>query len=299
MFEALGRGLVVEPLAEAVVLAGRLFALHALPELRDAWIEGLLSGERRIALAHAETSARDGDDQVTTTARSAGTGLTLTGSKPFCIAGAGADGFIVSARLSPAPARGQEVALFFVPADAEGLTIRDWRVADGSVAAALTFDGVTVPADNRLSGGLEAIAEVDVLACVARCAEALGVSERLFADTLEYLRTREQFGALIGTNQVIQHRMVEQYVTIEQSRALLNSALVAWGTGRFAEAAYAARAFIAEVSVTLGHEMIQFHGGMGVTDELAVGAGHKRLLVLSRWPEGPTAALDRYAAMMT
>jgi len=88
--------------------------------------------------------------------------------------------------------------------------------------------------------------------------------------------------------------MVAQYAAIEQSRALLNLALVSWGGDRFAEAASGARAWICEASVTLAHEMVQFHGGMGVTDELAIGAGHKRLLVLSRWPEGPQAALDRY-----
>jgi alkylation response protein AidB-like acyl-CoA dehydrogenase len=155
-----------------------------------------------------------------------------------------------------------------------------------------------VPAGNRLEGGLAALAGIEVLAALARAAEALGIMERLFADTLDYLRTRQQFGSALGGFQAIQHRMVAQYAAIEQSRALINLALVSWGQDGFVQAVHGARAFIADASVDLGHEMIQFHGGMGVTDELAIGGGHKRLLMLSRWPEDPLTGLDRYAGLL-
>ena len=298
VFEALGRGLVVEPLAELVVLAGRLFAATAPEALLGEWIEDLLTGEKRLALAHAEARSRDGKPWVETTAVAEGDGFLISGAKPYCIASGGADAFIVSARLSGAPGDADGVNLFFVPADAEGLTARTWNLADGSVASALTLENVTVSAGNRLNGGLEAIAEAEILAALARSAEALGIMERLFADTLDYLRTRDQFGVAIGSFQAIQHRMVSQYAALEQSRALVNLALVKWGSDDFAKAVHGARAWISEASVELGHEMIQFHGGMGVTDELAVGGGHKRLLVLSRWPEGPAATLDRYAGLL-
>jgi len=298
VFEALGRGLVVEPLAEAVMLAGRLFAATAAEDLRGEWIDSILSGEKRLALAHLEAKARDRGTWVETTAVADEDGFVLSGEKPYCIAASGADGYIVSARISGAPADDRGVALFLVPADAAGIEARRWHLADGSVACAVTLDNVRVPDVNRLDGGLEALAEVEVLASLARSAEALGIMERLFADTLDYLRTREQFGTALGQFQAIQHRMVAQYAAIEQSRALLNLALVSWGSDEFARAVHGARAWISETSVTLGHEMIQFHGGMGVTDELAIGGGHKRLLVLSRWPEGPQAALDRYAAIL-
>jgi alkylation response protein AidB-like acyl-CoA dehydrogenase len=121
--------------------------------------------------------------------------------------------------------------------------------------------------------------------------------ERIFAETLEYLRTREQFGNRLASFQAIQHRMVAQYAVIEQSRALLNLAQVSWGKDEFAGAVAGARAFIAPASITLGHEMIQFHGGMGVTDELSITHAHKRLLVLSRWPDDPDIALDRFAGV--
>jgi alkylation response protein AidB-like acyl-CoA dehydrogenase len=175
-------------------------------------------------------------------------------------------------------------------------------MADGSIAASLNLADEHVPAGHKLDrsnrGALALIEAVGELAALARCAEALGIMERLFADTLDYLRTRDQFGARIGSFQAIQHRMVAQYAAIEQSRALMNLALVSWGSADFGKAVQGARAFIAAASLELGHEMIQFHGGMGITEELAIGAGHKRLLVLSRWPESPQAALDRFAGVL-
>lgn len=298
MFEALGRGLVVEPLAETVVLAGRLFALNASEELREEWIEGLLMGEKRLSLAHAEVAARDGLPWVQTRATADGDGFVLSGTKPYCIASGGAEGYIVSGRTAGAPQDEEGIELFLVAADAPGVSSRKWRLADGSVATSVTLDQVSVPARYRIEGGLRAIREAEVLAALARSAEALGIMERLFADTIDYLRTRDQFGAPIGSFQAIQHRMVTQYAALEQSRALLNLALVNWASDGFEKAVHGARAYIADASLTLGHEMIQFHGGMGVTDELSIGGGHKRLLVLSRWPEGPQAALDRFAGLL-
>ncbi|KHK89879.1 acyl-CoA dehydrogenase family protein [Novosphingobium malaysiense] len=298
VFEALGRGLVVEPLAENVVLAGRIFASNAPEGLLSDWMEPVLTGEKRLSLAHAEAESRDGQVWVETRATADGDDIVLAGTKPYCIASGGADAFIVSARLSGAPQDKDGVGLFLLPADTPGVSARTWRLADGSVATALTLDDARIPAGNHLDGGLEAIDEAEVLAALARSTEALGIMERLFGETIDYLRTRDQFGAPLGSFQAIQHRMVAQYAVIEQSRALVNLALVKWGSDQFENAVYGARAYIAEHSLTLGHEMIQFHGGMGVTDELAIGGGHKRLLVLSRWPEGPQAALDRYAGLL-
>lgn len=295
VFEALGRGLVVEPLAENVVLAGRLFAMTASPALRDDWLEALVTGEKRIAIGHAETGERDGLLWIQTHAKAEGDHYRLTGSKPYCVAGGGADGYIVSARISGEPGDAEGVGLFFLAADAGGLSRRNWQLADGSVAVALKLKGAP---GVRLDGGLDALSDAEEIATLARSAEALGIMERIFQETIDYLRTRDQFGAPLGSFQAIQHRMVAQYAAIERSRALLNLALVSWGTEVFARNVQGVRAFIADASLTLGHEMIQFHGGMGVTDELAIGSGHKRLLVLSRWPEPPLAALDRYAGLL-
>jgi alkylation response protein AidB-like acyl-CoA dehydrogenase len=295
--EALGHGLVIEPVIENVLLAARLIAATAPQPLREAWMPGLLDGSRRIALAHAEARGRAGRLWVECEARANGAGLRLSGAKSYVPAGAGVDGYIVSARASGKPGDAEGLGLYLVAADAPGLTREHWRMADGSVAVSLHFDAVLVEAGHALTGGAEAIEQAETMANLARSAEALGIMERMFAETLGYLRTREQFGAKLGSFQAVQHRMVAQYATIEQARALLNLAQVSSTQAEFTQAVAGARAFIAPASVVLGHEMIQFHGGMGVTDELAIGHAHKRLLVLSRWPDDPDEALDRFAGV--
>lgn len=291
IFEALGRGLVVEPLIENVLLAGRLFAATARGSLRDDWLPALLAGERRIVFAHAEKGSRGGRLWVETRADAAGR---IDGGKAYVPAGAGVDGYIVSARSTGSPDAADGLGLYFVPAGAAGLSIDEWRMADGSAAASLDFAQV---AGERLDGGVAEIAAIELIADLARSAEAMGIMERIFAETSDYLRTRRQFGSALSDFQAIQHRMVAQYASIEQSRGLLNHALVSHGGEGFESAVRGLRAFIAPASIELGHEMIQFHGGMGVTDELAIGHGHKRLLVLSRWPDDPDTALDRFAGI--
>lgn len=290
VFQALGKGLVVEPLIENVMVAARLFERVAPADLAAQWMDGLAMGTRRLALAHAEQRARAGRTFIETRVDDAGA---LTGAKSCVPAGGGVDGYIVTAREHGAPADQDGVALYLVAADAPGLSINPWRMVDGSLAVSL--DLAAVPAQ-RLGGSLADVAEVGVLASLARSAEALGIMQQLFEATLDYLRTRQQFGTPLGSFQAIQHRMAAQYAAIEQGRALLDLAIVSQGSDRFATAVDGLRAFVAPASVELGHEMIQFHGGMGVTDELFIGHGHKRLLALSRWPDDGLAALDRFAA---
>jgi alkylation response protein AidB-like acyl-CoA dehydrogenase len=297
LFEALGRGLVVEPVVENILIAGKLFAATAPQGLREAWLRSLLDGSHRIAFAHDEAGGRPGRLWVECAAEVAGSGLRLTGEKFFVPAGAGADGYIVSARTSGRPTHADGVGLYFLPADAPGLTQERWRFVDGSIAVSLRLDGVMVEPPHVLIGGADAIGEVGVIASLARSAEALGIMERIFAETLEYLRVREQFGSKLGSFQSIQHRMVTQYATIEQARALLNLAQVSAGQPSFGQTVDGVRAYISSESIVLAHEMVQFHGGMGVTDELSIGHAHKRLLALSRWPDDPDHALDRFAGL--
>lgn len=298
VFESLGHGLVLEPLIENVLVAAQVFAHAAGADLAEQWLPGLIVGSRRLALAHAEAGGRGGRLWVEARAESDGAGgVRLTGTKPLVAAGAGVDGYIVSARTAGAPGSRDAIGLYLVEAGAPGLSVSPWRMADGLVAASLTLDQVPVPAGSVLTGGMDVLDAVEDIASLARSAEALGIMQRLFNDTLDYLRTRQQFGATLSSFQAIQHRMTAQYAVLEQARALLNLAMVSQGEPGFAQAVRGVRAFISGASVELGHEMIQFHGGMGVTDELAIGHGHKRLLVLSRWPEDPDAALDRFAGI--
>ncbi|UAB79338.1 acyl-CoA dehydrogenase family protein [Erythrobacter sp. SCSIO 43205] len=287
--EALGHGLVTEPVIENSILGAGLLLSH--PGFSD-WAEPLAEGSKRVALAHAERGSRGDIVAVETTAQSSSDSVTLNGHKPFVIAGYGCDGYIVSARSEGDAAAG-DFSLYFVPADAAGLTSSSWRQTDGVVAAELTLDGVTVPSENEIPDGPVVLDRLETLSSLARSAQMLGIMERLFADTLEYLRTREQFGQPLGGFQALQHRMTAQYAKLAQSRALLELAIVS--EDDFEVAVKGARAFIAKAALDLGHEAIQMHGGMGVTDELAIGHGHKRLLMLTRWPDDPRAAMDAYA----
>jgi alkylation response protein AidB-like acyl-CoA dehydrogenase len=296
VFEALGRGLVVEPLIENVAVAGGLFAGAAPDNLKSVWLDGLVSGEKRLALAHRELAARHNLAWVETSARRNGSGAVLSGAKSLVPAGAGADSYLVSARFSGGAGDCDGIALFLVDALAPGLTVSPWRLVDGSVAVALKLEDVMVPQEHCLGGDLSAIEAALERGAFLYSAEALGIMEKLYADTLDYLRTRAQFGRALGSFQALQHRMVAQYAVLEQSRALLNLATMATAPSARSRFIHGARAYISENSVSFGHEMIQMHGGMGVTDELIIGHGHKRLLMLSRWPEDANAALDRYAA---
>lgn len=295
IFEALGRGIVVEPVLESCVLPGLYLAAGADEAVQEEWLPALLSGEKRMALASIENGSRDGSLWIETTAKQDGDDFVLDGEKIYAIAGAQADAYLVSARESGDASDKDGWSWFLVPADADGLTITQWRLSDGTWTASLTLSAVTVPASARLAGNPDGFGRADALASLARSAEALGIMEAMFAETLDYLRTREQFGAPLGKFQVLQHRMAAQYAILEQSRALIELAIVSDGEDGFTRNVDGARAFISDASLELGHEMIQFHGGMGVTDELAIGQGHKRLLVLSRWPEPPLSTLDRYA----
>lgn len=298
VFEALGRGGVVEPLCEAAVLAGGLFEATATAALKAEWIDGLVAGTRRLAVAHRETAARRNFERVEATARAAGDGWRLSGAKSMIPAGCGADAYIVSARCGAEDRDG--VGLFLVPAGAEGLAVTSFRLIDGSMGCALQLRDVEVPAAHALGTGLDSLELAEARANIARAAEALGLMETMFAMTLDYLKTRKQFGKPLGSFQALQHRMVAQYAVLEQARSLLQVAVVAGaGAGDPAErlrAVAGMRAFIAEASVLLGHEMIQLHGGMGVSDELILGHLHKRLVMLSRYPDDAETALDRYAA---
>ena len=293
VFEALGRGLVVEPLGENILLAGRLFAATAGEALRDTWLGDVVAGRKRMALAHFEEGARDDRLWVETSVADEEGSVTLSGAKMAVAGAGGADAFIVTARRGGEASDPDGVVLCLVEAAAPGLTIREWRSADGVVMASLALDHVSA---QPLDGGLPALQAIAPMASLARTAEAVGIMRRMMDETLGYLRTRQQFGAPLGSFQAIQHRMAAQYAALEQAGALVDLAVMSPGD-EFAAAVDGARAFIADAAVTLGHEMIQFHGGMGVSDELSIGHAHKRLFFLSRWPESPDATLDRMAGV--
>jgi alkylation response protein AidB-like acyl-CoA dehydrogenase len=291
--EVLGKGLVVEPWIDAVLVAGRFFAESAPPALLEQSIAGLVSGTDRFALAHREAGARGSANQISTKAEYRAGQWLLNGRKSVVVAGVEAAGFIVSAHTT------EGVRFFLVAAGSPGLAETPYRLIDGSVAVAIDLRNLSVPATHVLNADQQRLATIEAGANLARCAEAVGIMQMLFDTTCDYLRTRKQFGAQLASFQALQHRMVAQYASIEQARALLDRAVVTERDDQPARqrAIAGARAFISDASVTLGHEMIQLHGGMGVADELIIGHGHKRLMMLSRYPDTAASALDVYAGL--
>lgn len=298
VFEAFGRGLVVEPVIECAVLAGRLLA-SGVTEGTSQWLSNAVAGEQRLAFAHAEAAARGGRTWIETQARPSANGWVLNGEKACVPAGEGVDGYIVSARFEGRPDDRDGIGLWLIPADCAGLTATPWTMVDGTSSVRLTLRQVEVPADCRLIGGMAAIEQAQAAAQLARAAEALGIMERMFAETIDYLRTREQFGVKIASFQAIQHRMVAQYAVKEQLRGLVNLAISSWSKPQFDRAVFGVNSYLALEGLQFGHDMIQFHGGMGVTEELCIGQAHKRLLVLTHWPFAPDVALNRYVELCT
>lgn len=290
--EELGRGLVGEPWLSDVLMAARLLDRAGSDAQREAWIGRIITGETRIALAHSEQRARYNPNYVTTEARDG----VLTGAKTFVLAGAGAEAFVVSARESGGVADPAGIGLWLVPADAKGLERRDYRLTDGSVASELRLHGVS--AGERLPGdAAAALAATFDEARIAACAEMVGVMDMLLQATLEHVRTRKQFGQAIGSFQAIQHRMAQLYVRLEQSRSHLLRAALASDDAARAQTIAGAKAFVSENAVLLGEDSIQLHGGMGVTEELPIGHGHKRILLLANLFGDADAELARYVQL--
>lgn len=291
VMEQLGRGLVAEPYLSDLLLAGRLLERAGTPAQRDEWLPGILSGERRLALAHVERGARFNPLFVECRAERRGERGALLGTKTFVQAGEGADCFIVSARESGHPDETEGLTLWLVPADAVGLERHTYRLVDGSVALELRLQDVE---GEPLGGGAAALLASFDEARIAACAEMVGIMAMLFDATLEHLRTRKQFGQPIGSFQAIQHRMADQYAGLEQSRShMLRAAL---RPGDLAAIA-GAKAFISATAIKLAEDCVQFHGGMGVTDELVIGHGHKRILLLASLLGDSESELRRYVEL--
>ncbi|MFS0736071.1 acyl-CoA dehydrogenase [Sphingomonas sp. 1P06PA] len=290
--EELGRGLVGEPWLSDLLMAARLLERAGSDAQRAAWIGRIIAGEARLALAHAEQRARYNPNYVATEARDG----VLNGSKTFVLAGAGVDAFLVTAREAGGVADPSGIGVWIVPSDARGLERRDYRLTDGSVACELRLHGVA--AADRLPGeAAAALADTFDEARIAACAEMVGIMDMLLNATIEHVRTRKQFGQPIGSFQAIQHRMAQLYVRLEQSRSHLLRAALASDDGGRSLAIAGAKAFVSENAVLLGEDCIQLHGGMGVTEELPIGHGHKRILLLANLFGDPEAELARYVQL--
>ena len=224
MMENFGRGLVVEPYLATVVLAGGAIKHGGTSEQKAKYLPGIVEGSTQGALAYVEPQGRFNLADLTTTASKEGDGYVLNGYKAVVLNGPSADVLVVSARTSGEQRDEQGVSLFVLEANADGVSRRDYPTVDGLRASEITFDGVKLGADALLGdegagfGLLEQVIDDGIMAVGA---EAVGCMEVLYKDTVEYCKTREQFGQPIGKFQVLQHRMVDTFISYEQVKSLL------------------------------------------------------------------------------
>jgi len=278
VMESLGRGFCAQPVLEEVVMAAGLLARAGAPGQKRAWLPQVLGGRAHLALAHFEHSARFDLADVQLRAQGCGTDVLLEGEKSMVPLAAGADEWIVSARQESST--GPAIGLYLVSPTAAGIERRDYRLIDGSSASAVRFRAVRT--SGRLPGGWPELTAAVDLARLAAGAEMLGLMSTLFESTLEYLKTRRQFGRPLSSFQVLQHRLADLYVRLEQSRSHVYRAAACMQAGEDRESSVAGmKSYVSRAALELGEECVHLHGGIGTTDDLAIGHGYKRLVLLA------------------
>jgi len=284
--ERFGRGLIVEPYLANIVLAGGVLKRAANADQKSDWLTPIIAGEKQATLAFIERQARFQLSNITTTAARNGDSWEISGAKGIVLNGDNADLLIVPARTSGEQNDTDGITLFGVSADADGIAVRGYQTVDGQRAAELSMNNVGVSATQvigEIDEGYAALAAAIDDATLAVCAEAVGIMTVLADKTIEYAKTRVQFGVPISSFQALQHRMVEMYTACEQSRSLLMWATmtVAEGHEDSARAIHSLKYQIGVAGTLVGEEAIQIHGGMGVTWELDVAHYFKRLTAIN------------------
>ncbi len=286
VMEAFGTGLVLEPYFPTVILGGGLLRRAASDAQRAALVPQVVAGKMKLAFAHIERHSRYDLGNVTTTARKDGDGYVLDGAKSVVLHGDCADRILVTARTGGSQRDRGGVGLFLVDPSTSGVTRRGYPTQDGLRAAELTLSGVRVGADAVFGTDcLPAIEHAVDEAIAALCAEAVGTMQAMHETTLEYLKTRQQFGRPIGSFQVLQHRSVDMLVALEQARSMAMFAAVTAEETDATErqrAISAAKIQIGRSGKHIGQEAIQLHGGIGMTMEYKVGHHFKRMTMIDQ-----------------
>jgi alkylation response protein AidB-like acyl-CoA dehydrogenase len=286
VMQALGRSLALEPYLATVVLAGGCVDLGAADWQKKILIPKIIDGSMLLAFAHSEADARFDLGYVGTRALRDGNNFILEGAKTLVLHGSVAEKFVVSARTSGNPGDRHGVTLFIVEADEENIGGQEYPLFDGTRALDLQLDGVRVGPESvlgTLDGALPLIEAVADRAMAALCAEAVGAMAALHATTVEYLKTRQQFGQPIGRFQALQHRAVDMLMQLEQARSMAILAASRVDSPNVAErrkAIAAAKEMIGRAGRYVGQQAIQLHGGMGMTDELDASHYFKRLTAI-------------------
>ena len=299
--EALGHALVIEPFVDTVVVAGGL--LHRAGGAGQL-LADIVDGSAVVALAAGEPASGDNWGEVATTARREGDDWVLDGSKAMVLNASLATHLLITARTSGEPADTDGVSLFLVQiaSPPAGLTIHPYRTVDDRRAADLMLENLRLPADALLGEAGRAwpsLQQARDEGAAAVCAEAVGAMRKVLADTVEYCKQRHQFGTAIGSFQALQHRMVDMHMEVEQAAAAVYLAVLhldSDAAGR-AKAVSAAKATIGRAARFVGQNAVQLHGGMGMTEELAIGHYFKRLTAVQYEFGSTDAHVSRYAEL--
>ena len=302
VMEAIGEGLVVEPYLATVGLGGQFVARGGTAAQQRRILPALIQGQAKLALAQTERGGRYDLQHVATRARRAGDGWAIEGEKCAVIHGGCANLLVVPARTSGGPTDAHGISLFLVERDLPGVTMREYRTIDNLRAVDIQFSGAVVPGDALIGpegGGLTLLEEVVDYATALLCAEAVGAIRYANEATLAYLKSRRQFGVPIGSFQVLQHRMVDMFISYEQARSMACLACVKVDTADAAErqrAVSAAKIRIAEACRHVSQDAVQLHGGMGMTEELKISHTFRRLTMIAQAFGDVDHHLERFAA---
>jgi alkylation response protein AidB-like acyl-CoA dehydrogenase len=301
VMEEFGKALVVEPYLGTVVIGGG-FLQHGAPAGAGELIGKIIAGEATMAFAWAEPQARYNFADLKTTARKQGAGWVLNGGKAVVIGAPWASHLIVTARTGGAQRDLGGVSVFLVDKNAKGVGARDYPTVDGRRASEIVFENVSLGAEALIGAQGEALPLVEQVvdeAIAAVCAEACGVLRRLHEGTLAYTKERKQFGAPIASFQVLQHRMVDMFMQLEQAVSMTYMAHIRLGEapGERAKAISAAKVQIGRACRFVGQNAIQLHGGMGMTDEMAIGHYFKRATMIENEFGSVDHHLRRYEAV--
>lgn len=285
MHEAFGTAMVTEPMVPTLLLAGRLIECLGSPAQKQTLLTAVIQGEQQLALASNERISRYHPAVVGCTARRDGDCYVLSGEKIAVLNGHAANQLLVTARTHGDTRHESGISVFVVDANASGVERKPYQTIDGLRAADVVLNDVRVPAQDLLGVEGQAFTALETVldeATLALCAEAVGAMEVLCKATVDYCKTRKQFGVPIGKFQVLQFRMADMFMAHEQSKSMIYMAALRSQEGRDVarKAISACKVQIGKAGRHVGQEAIQLHGGMGMTDELNVGYYFKRLTAI-------------------
>ncbi len=302
VMEEFGKGLVVEPYLPSVVCAGGFLKHAGSTEQKEEHLQAIMGGASTFAFAYAEPRGRYNLADLQTSAKKDGTGYILKGHKAVVLGAPWADKLIVTARTGGDRREAGGISVFIVDKGAKGVVTRDYPTVDGRRASEVYFENVSLGAEALIGAegdALDLIERVVDETTVAVCAEAMGAMGVAHQMTVEYSRTRKQFGTPIGKFQVLQHRMVDMFMEHEQSISMTYMATLKLDEDAVSrkKAVSAAKVRIGQAGRFIGQESIQIHGGMGMTEELAVGHYFKRLTMIDSEFGNIDHHMRRYTAL--